>query len=311
MREQTTTRTQRLEIRLGTPVIAEGNDDLGKVDRVVASPGTGEVLGIVVRRGLLLRRDTVIPIDLVREADEYAVYVDARVERINELPEYREGEFVRAGAGWRSPEGRGPEGVVFSLPARDVADDLERGRAGQTPGAAGGRPLRAGQRVVCRDGEAGKLDLVLIDGKTGRATHFVVRRGLLFARDTIVPVSWVRDIDRDRIYLDLTRDELNRLPEYRPDFEITEDVLDKLWYGTNDLRPADLEWAWVETHDGIVYLEGHTESVETKRKIEEIARSVPGVLGVENHLDTFEDLREAARESNGSRRPDVHSRSAT
>jgi uncharacterized protein YrrD len=285
----------RFELRSGAEVVGpEGI--LGKVDRLVVSPGTGEVVGLVVRRGLLARRDLVLPLEAVEQADEERVRVRLTAAELAQLPEFREEEFIEPPPDWSPPGGRLSSPLLFRLPTRLLQRQLTPARVGQTLPEAGGRPLKSGQRVVCRDGELGVLDLVLIDPSSRRATHFVVRAGSALGHDVIVPVEWVREISRDRVYLDVGREQVEQLPEYRPDDEITADVFDALWYGSG-IDPYDLQYVEARAHDGIVELTGITRNEEVRARIEEVARTVRGVLGVQNRLATFEGLvrRPAAR----------------
>jgi uncharacterized protein YrrD len=294
MEERITRAGERFEVRPGARVVA-ANDELGRVERVVVSPGSGEVTGLVVRKGLLLRRDIVIPIEAVEDAIEELVRVRFTPNELNEFPEYHEEDFINPPADWQPPGGRWLEGILFRLPISFSLRRLWSARAGQTETVAGGKPIRAGQRVVCRDGDVGSLDLVLLDPVTLRATHFVVRRGSLLSRDRTVPVEWVREITHDRIFLDVILAELEQLPEYRSDDEITADVLNALWYGS-DLSTANLQFVEVRTRDGIdgiVELNGHILTEQDRAVTERIARGVDGVLGVRNHLQSFQELARA------------------
>lgn len=281
----------RFEIRAGAEVIGPGGP-IGRVDAVVMNPGTGEVISLVVRKGRFFPRDVVIPIEAVDEATDELVRIRLGVEELATLGTYHAEEFAEPPGDWRSPGGQ-RAGILFRLPSLFDRRALRPVRSGQTEAAAGGRPIRAGQQVICRDGEVGPLDLVLLDPATRRATHFVVRRGKLLDRDTIVPVAWASEITHDRIVLDVGREQLGRLPEYRPDDEITADVLDLLWY-RSELDPEDLHYVEVRTTDGIVELSGTTRSEQARAAIEARARSVRGALGVRSRLASFEALADAA-----------------
>jgi hypothetical protein len=138
----------------------------------------------------------------------------------------------------------------------------------------------------------GGLSLVLLDPETRRATHFVVHGNGWIGRDVIVPTEWVRQITRDEIFVDVRREQLAQLPEFRDDEKIFEDVLDALWDNT-DLPPAELQFVEVRVQDGIVELRGHTLTDEARMTIERITSRVPGVLGVRNRLESFEELTAA------------------
>ena len=271
----------RIEIRPGTQVIS-GSDQVGKVQRLILRPD-GEVEGLVITGWIVLGHDVFVPIEAVESADPDAVHLSLSLAELSRLPPLESAQ-EQAGAG------NGPGGLL----AR--AGFLRSAASGQAAARAGGWPLRAGQRVVATDGDVGDLDVVLIDPRTDRAIGFVVRKGTLIVHDVIVPIEWVASVVPDRITLSVPRSRLDSLPEYRPDEEVTRDVLDALWY-RSDLGPADVQFVDVRTRDGIVELSGHTHTEATRKKIEQIARGVRGVIDVRNYLDTYEALEEAVREA--------------
>jgi uncharacterized protein YrrD len=278
---RTPTVDSRFEIRPGTQVIS-GNDQVGRVRRLILRPD-GEVEGITISGWIVLGHDVYVPIEAVESAEPDAVRVSFSLAELSRLPPLD-----------RDPAHAGGDDAPGPSVAR--AGFLRSASSGQAEAIAGGWPLRAGQRVAATDGDVGDLDVVLVDPRTDRATGFVVRKGKLIVRDVIVPIDWVQSVARDRITLSVPRSRLDSLPEYRPDDEITRDVLDALWY-RSELGPGDLQFVDVRTHDGIVELSGHTDTERTRTKIEEVARGVRGVIDVRNHLDTYEALEAAVREA--------------
>ena len=278
---RTPTVDSRLEIRPGTQVIA-GNDQVGRVRRLILRPD-GEVEGIIISGWIVLGHDVYVPIEAVESADPDAVRVSLSLAELSRLPPI---DTDPAHADADDAPGSSVARAAFLRPAA----------SGQAEANAGGWPLRAGQRVVATDGDVGDLDVVLVDPRTDRASGFVVRKGRLIVRDVIVPIDWVQSVTRDRINLSVPRARLEGLPEYRPDEEITRDVLDALWYGSN-LGPGDLQFVEVRTRDGIVELSGHTHTERTRKRIEQVARGVRGVIDVRNYLDTYEALEAAVREA--------------
>ena len=67
--------------------------------------------------------------------------------------------------------------------------------------------------IYCRDGEAGHLDRVVTEPQTDHVTHLVVRRGAS-GRDHAVPAAQIERMGDEGIYLTLTRDELDDLPDF-------------------------------------------------------------------------------------------------
>ena len=282
MAEPAVLTNERLKIRPGAQVIS-GDIQVGRVERVVFRPESHEIVGVIVSGWIVLGHDVYVPIQAIESADPDSVHVRLSLNELTRLP----------------PVGLdGGLGTVEDVPGHQNAGvrQLRPAASGQMEALAGGRPLRAGQRVLARDGEVGQLDIVMTDPRTGRVSGFVVRKGRFLGRDVIVPADWVETVERDRIRLRASKAQLDSLPEYRPDDEITRDVLDSLWYESG-LTPADVQFVDVHTRDGVVELTGHTDTEATRKAIEEVVRGVRGVIEVRNYLDTFEALQEAVREA--------------
>ena len=75
-------------------------------------------------------------------------------------------------------------------------------------------------KVRARDGEEiGSVDRAIVDPRTNEVTHVVVRTGAIFGRDIMVPREDVEraNQDGDTIQLDLSKDELERFPDFVPE----------------------------------------------------------------------------------------------
>jgi sporulation protein YlmC with PRC-barrel domain len=71
--------------------------------------------------------------------------------------------------------------------------------------------------VRARDGEEiGSVDRAIVNPQTNEVTHIVVRTGAIFGRDIVVPREDVEraNQDGDTIQLDLTKEELERFPDF-------------------------------------------------------------------------------------------------
>jgi hypothetical protein len=67
----------------------------------------------------------------------------------------------------------------------------------------------------------------------------------------------------------------------RTDTRVLEDVCDLLTvHGELDVRQVD-----VHCRNGVIRIEGHVPDERTRRLVEDVAREVLGVTGVENHLE--------------------------
>ncbi|MFN8633917.1 MAG: PRC-barrel domain-containing protein [Chloroflexota bacterium] len=80
--------------------------------------------------------------------------------------------------------------------------------------------LHLDAKVQARDGEdIGSVGRAVVDPHTNQVTHIVVRTGAIFGRDITVPREDIErgNLDGDTIQLDLTKDELEQLPDFVPE----------------------------------------------------------------------------------------------
>jgi osmotically-inducible protein OsmY len=126
------------------------------------------------------------------------------------------------------------------------------------------------------------VDHVLVSPESGRITHLVLRKGLL-PYYPILPISAVRTVSEQALTVDLPDEQIEGLPRYRsrgPE-DIEAELLDRM-----DGLGFNLNQIDVSAEDGVVRLKGWVPHVAAKRHAEAIARSMEGVIDVENELDT-------------------------
>lgn len=259
----------RLELRIGAPVEATDRR-LGHVHQVVLNPVQRHVVGLVVRTGLLPRRDLIVPAELIADATGERVTLRVTYEDARQQPAFNPAHYLSLAAeeqGYKTGE------ALVSI----------HGGAGGT-GECAPVTLRRGQQVWATDGRAGRIRLLLLD--TGdQVHHFVVRRGRVPGRDVIVPVDRISAIDERGVWLATERTALDRLPTYRPDSAIVADVDQALW-ADKMIREFDIKTIDVAVRDGVVVLSGYAATSESKVRAARVARRVPGVLRVENRIVT-------------------------
>lgn len=94
--------------------------------------------------------------------------------------------------------------------------------------------FQAGAKVVTADGDdAGELDRVVMDPRSKEVTHLIVRKGLLFRTDKVLPVELVTQAEAKRIKLRPDAD-LEALPNYEEKHYVMADERD--WVADPD-RP--------------------------------------------------------------------------
>jgi osmotically-inducible protein OsmY len=280
----------KFDFDIGTPVHCQ-DGRCGKLHKVVLDPHTQRVTDLIVERGFLLTTDRVLPVDLVEQATRERVTLSISSQALSEYPEHRMIEFeepapeVKAGhydrGDVRCWVGRYrmacPEPVV-PMVRRQVHEGVSPNRA----------VIERGTPVWNRDGrEIGKVDHLLIDPKSGAVSHLVMRKGLL-PYYPILPIDKVEAVTDKAVSVSLTDGELQLLPRYkrRDPEDIEAELRDRLRLA--DLRVPEVELGRVEVsaQAGIVLLKGWVPDVSTKRRVEAVARSIEGVVDVQNELDT-------------------------
>ncbi|HLF75027.1 MAG TPA: PRC-barrel domain-containing protein [Anaerolineales bacterium] len=75
--------------------------------------------------------------------------------------------------------------------------------------------LKENARVVATDGQTvGHIDRVVIDPRTKEVTHVVVRKGILFTEDKVLPMNLISRVNEDRVLLREDAGNLDDLPDY-------------------------------------------------------------------------------------------------
>lgn len=285
----------RWEVKIGS-IVTTTDGDYGHLKQLLLDPHQERIVGLLVRpQGLLPYHPVVVPEDLIADASEKEVRLKISRSELEALPRFGpNSQLVVQGEAYQADDGLfavlNKQGVeVGRAPSSRQPGMIET----QTIGAAQerfGLRLRAGQQVFCRDEYAGWASLILLDPR-GRVKGFVLHTGhlALFGRELIVPVDWIQEVDRENVHLAVEKRDLDHLPEYYSDDVLGAAVDNALWSDTI-LRNTDYKQIGINVEDGVVWLRGHVATRSNKRNAEEAARSIPGVLNVENNLVVDEDL---------------------
>ena len=78
---------------------------------------------------------------------------------------------------------------------------------------AGGLVVHKGAGVFATDGHVGRVDEFLVEKKTGRITHLILREGHLWGKkDISVPINQVDRYEDGKAYLTIDRNAVKDLP---------------------------------------------------------------------------------------------------
>jgi sporulation protein YlmC with PRC-barrel domain len=210
-------------VPFGTHVRDKDGKSIGTVSRLVLHPESRQVAALVVRQGVLDRREIVVPIRMVERAgDEVRLMLRAAeldgldlfgTPALRPMPDQwpmpmgfdLRSFFLVAGDGWTeatlpfvltSPT---VSGTPAFIPDPDAPERVKE------PAIAAGTPVHdnAGRRV-------GEVKGVELESASGRITRVVVRGGVLFRSETPIPAGLVASVG-DRITLSVSADEVKKL----------------------------------------------------------------------------------------------------
>ncbi len=214
-----------MQLREGAGIYTAEGKRVGSLDRVVLDPQSKEVSAIVVRKGVLLGEDKVVPISLLGTVSE-----EGRIELrpgagdLQALPAYVETEYVPSGLHatpdtdysgvyWYPAVGASawtwgvPPAVNRPVPEYTVATDRNI--------PEGTVALKTGAKVISSDDErVGDIEEVLTEPEADRATHFVVSEGVLLKQKKLIPTHWISTVLEDRVLLSVDAQVVENLPEY-------------------------------------------------------------------------------------------------
>ena len=218
------------ELKFGLSVVTTDQRDVGTLHRIVIDEPTRQVTGIVVQRGLLESgnllkpggwekpRDQLVPIAGVLGADEREVRISPTEEEFLALPPYVVGAVPEPDGDWTPPPGFTAEDAAMRAGALlggglydPPQDEIENRKPSE-------RHLSHGAAVWQREPHThlGDVDRVVMDDASNSATALVVRRGVIFSHDVVLPLRYVVDLLDDLVHVDIPRADWEALPEYRP-----------------------------------------------------------------------------------------------
>lgn len=211
----------------GARVYDAEDREVGRISHVVLNPSDGKVTHVVVRQGFIFTEDKVIPISLFKHTTQDRATLYDTIENLDELPAFEETQYLptevaeemgvpaptypAVGTYFWYPSGpypyQGPLGAPY------LEQDYVAVTEQNIP--EGTVALKQGARVMSVDDQhVGNIENVIVDPDTSHVTHLVISQGLLFKSQKVVPAFWVKHTLEDEVYLTVTADFLEDLPDY-------------------------------------------------------------------------------------------------
>jgi uncharacterized protein YrrD len=217
----------KMQIKQGAVVYTASGDKVGSIDRVAINPRTKAITHLVVRRGLILPKDKILPVDWVAETGEERITLRQDVPDLERLPDYEEQYFVPTDAvPYDATVNAGYVPLFFWYPpmaSTATAPTIDDVSYHETPAHTGSPQtvlgdsiaVKEGAAVITADGqEVGRVEKIIFDPVSNQVEHFVIERGLLSRERKRIPALWVETVTGDRVRLAVEARVLERVPDY-------------------------------------------------------------------------------------------------
>lgn len=213
-----------MRIELGTEVKTSDGKDVGKIEKLILNPETGDVTAAVVHKGFILADDVEIPIEALEADRKGQARLSYSADEVDKLPRFMEGNYTSPPPDYSPPVGYAPGGLLWpsaTYPAgapslgANYGYDVDRATSDEADAARRDRDYMSaiideGSDVMSRDGEkVGDVHRVSVDTDTGRPVSFVVRKGFLFTEDLELPASLIESVDDGVVYLNVDKDQVS------------------------------------------------------------------------------------------------------
>lgn len=184
----------------------------GKLAAVVTDPEVRQVTDLIVKQGHLLPQQRLVPIVVVQSALGEDIYLSSNSYELDQYPEYRVTEYKEpvTEMGERTVEIAAPFGLQGSskpiVPTRK-----QKIREGITSSQ---KVIELGMPVHNVEGKIGKAGRVVVNRERNEIAYLVVRRGLIFPEQLVIPITMIEGVSEDSVQVTGTDDALKHLSRY-------------------------------------------------------------------------------------------------
>ena len=214
-----------MEIKKGVAVKTADGDKVGTVDRIVVDPANhNEVTHIVVEKGFLLTEARVIPAEALAVTDGGEMLLKGSIENPDAFPKFEQTDYVSPERTYYpTPWGTWEVAPLFYYPPIGDRDHTYSPASVDNPAIEHSSRnisddnvvISEGMRVTTSDGEhAGNVEKIYTD-KDGQMTHILISKGIIFDKESLIPVGWIRWMNEEDIRLSVTIEIVKNLPEYK------------------------------------------------------------------------------------------------
>lgn len=210
-----------MQFKQGVSVYTIDEKEAGHIDRVVIEPKSKRVTHIVIRKGVLLTEDKVVPLNLIATGNAERINLRLKSKEVDQLPDFIETHYVVLNEDELGPEFKREANfapAIYWYPAYPEAPLMPYREPPYLPEVkmnipSGTVAVREGAKVVTRDEKhIGNVEQVFSDARTNRVTHFVIAKGIVLREKKMVPVGWIDTLNENEVRLAVRARLVEELP---------------------------------------------------------------------------------------------------
>jgi uncharacterized protein YrrD len=207
-------------------VLTPLGEKVGRLERVVVDPGSGQVTHLVVKKGVLFTEDKVVPLNEVEVTTAKQVVLKSSADDPDRFPKFEETHYIPEGSSedFRNREAQRARRVIWyqtqvntpfwatgsrAAPLKPLY--IKRTRRNIPKGSI---PLDEGASVLdVSENEVGRVEEIFAEPQDQQVTHILISKGILAKKKRLIPIAWVKDIFEDSIRLTVKKEFIESLPE--------------------------------------------------------------------------------------------------
>jgi sporulation protein YlmC with PRC-barrel domain len=175
---------------------------IGRLENIILNPDTERVTYLVVRENDVANTQRLVPKRLIKEASHDTVFLSISKKKFDRMKNFIQEEYIPSNTMLYMAE---KAGWNMGTPAAMFVE--------HEAVPAGGIVVHKGAGVFATDGHAGRVDEFLVEKKTGRITHLILREGHLWGKkDISVPINQIDRYEEGRVYLKIAKSGVEDLP---------------------------------------------------------------------------------------------------
>jgi sporulation protein YlmC with PRC-barrel domain len=196
-----------MDIPINVNVLCAG-ELCGRSTYLVINPVNERVTHVVVAEKVFPNIERLVPVDQILASTPNSIQLRCNQADLSAMEAFEETEFIGAdhlesALPYNAPYQVWPYSMYDAMP---IPVEHEHIPAGEIA-------IRRGTSVIAKDGRVGKIDEVLVDPENNTITHIVLREGHLWGKkDITIPVSEIKEITEEAVYLKLDKKALEKLP---------------------------------------------------------------------------------------------------